>query len=151
MTPARLWDWLGFTGNPTRALARKVSATFIGLGHVGLGILAATHHLTYANPSRYPLLVQADADHIWVVIQFSVAAFIAVSLARNRWHITAMSMSAGWMGAFGFLNLLSGLTATGPVALVGPVLALTLSGTAYSIAMSWAVAPHSHLPTEVGK
>lgn len=138
----RLLGLLGFTGNPPRVLARKMSATFIGLGHVGLGLIAWTHHLVYANPSRYPLLTQADSDHAWVVIHFGVAAFIAASLLRDRWHVTAMSMSAGWMGAFGYLNFLSGLTATGPVSLVGPVLALTLSGTAYSIAMSWAVAPH---------
>lgn len=151
MHPSRIWDWLGFTGNPQRALARKMSMTFIGLGHIGLGVLSWTHHLAYANLSRYPILAGADADHIWVFINFGVAAFIVASLVRKRWYITAMSMSAGCLGAFGFLNLLSGITATGPVALVGPVLALALSGTAYSIAMSWAVSPHVHLPTEVGK
>ena len=137
----RFWDLLGFTGNIPRILTRKIAMTFIGLGHVGLGVLALTHHLTYANPSRYELLASADADHLWIVIQFGVAAFIVVSLLKNRWFITAMSMSAGFMGAFGFLNGLSGLTATGGVSLVGPVLALALSGTAYAVAMSWAVAP----------
>lgn len=151
MAPSRIWDWLGFTGNTSRALARKMSATFISLGHVGLGVLAATHHLAYANPSRYPFLTLVNADHVWIVVHFGVAAFIAFSLVRNQWHITAMSMSAGWMGAFGFLSLLSGATSVGPVGLAGPVLALALSGTAYSIAMSWAVAPHQHTEQGVGK
>lgn len=125
--------------------------TFIMLGHIGLGMLALTHHLTFANPSRYQLLVLVDADSSWVIVHFGVALVIMVSLLQSRWYVTAMSMSAGWMGAFGFLSLLTGLTSMGPVGLAGPILALALSGTAYAVAMSWAVAPVAHSSTQQGE
>jgi hypothetical protein len=129
-------------GNTPRVHARKVSATFIMCGHLGLFALAATGRLLTIVPSGFPLLALVAGNCIWLLLHLVCALMIAASLVCNRWQVGAMSMSAGGMGSWGFLTLLGGLTATSPVSLAGPVLAIAFAATAYSIAMAWAVAPH---------
>ena len=122
--------------------ARKVTATGIGLGHLALAGLAGTGHLTPSAPSSFPVLAAVTENPAWLFVHAACAAVIAWSLLRNRGQVTAMSMSAGWMGAWGALTLLAGLSAVDRISLAGPVLGLAFAVTSYSVAMAWAVAPH---------
>ncbi len=128
--------------NAARVHARRISAACIMAGHLGIVVLALVDRLVFVVPSSYPLLVMVSINPIWVFIHASCAAAIALSLIRNRWHVQVLSMSSGWMGVWGLLNLIGGMTTpASTVSLAGPVLAIVLAGTAYSMAMAWAVAP----------
>lgn len=121
-----------------RNRARTVASMAVGCGHLGLFVLAATNTLAYTVPTGYRFLASLADSHVWLIIHLTIAAMIGVSLVLNRWQIRAMSVSAGFMGAWGIFTLSVGLTAVRPVSLASPILALTLAGVAYGVAGSWA-------------
>lgn len=121
--------------NAARIHARSVSAAFVGSGHVALFVLALTHHLAFTAPSEFQLLVMLGTDNLWLVVHLVCAVVIAIALVRPRFLTQALSLSAGWMGAWGFFALLTALTAIRPVSFAGPLLAIVLAGVAYNAAM----------------
>jgi len=128
--------------NTARAHARRFSAGCIALGHVGIVVLALTGRLVFIVPSGYRFLALISDNPIWVLVHCICAVVLVTSLVRDRGQISALSFSASIMGAWGFLNVLAGLTSPSPVSLAGPVLGMVLGATAWSVAMGWAVAPH---------
>lgn len=118
-------------------MARRWAAVAIGMGHTGLFILAATDTLTYTVPTTFHFLALLADSHAWLFIHATIAILIAVALIRKRGEIQAMSLSAGFMGAWGVFTFLVGLTTIHPVSLAAPVLGLTLAGVAYAVAGSW--------------
>lgn len=125
----------------SRVYARKISGACIALGHVSLFTLAVTHRLEFSTPTEYKFLQLAALNEAWLIIHAVCASAIVVSLMLDKMHVQSLSMSAGCMGAWGFISLLGGLTTVRPVSLAGPVLALVLSSVAYSVVMSWAITP----------
>lgn len=124
-----------------RAHARRLCAACIALGHVGIVALGLTHRLAFGDPSGYRFLAVIGDNPTWILVHAACAIVLMTSIARDKGHVTALSFSSGWMGVWGFLTLLGGLTSPSPVSLAGPVLAIVLAATAYSGAMAWAVAP----------
>jgi uncharacterized membrane protein YesL len=101
--------------------------------------------LSISVPSQYDFLIYLVNNSIWLVIHLLCAVIVGLSLAYNRWHVVAMSISSGFMGAWGLFSLLAALTAVSPVSLAGPVLAIVLSVVAHAMAVSWATVPKRRL------
>ena len=112
--------------------------TFVALGHLSLAVLASMDRLAITVPAESRLLLQMADNGAWLVIHLVCSLFIWISLWYNKFEIQAMSMSCGFIGVWGFINLLWGLNTPRPVSLAGPILGMTLAGVSWSVAMSWA-------------
>ncbi len=126
--------------------ASRIAATLALVGlHLYLTIIGTFDRLNYTVPTRYRLIEEAADSEIWVGIHLTIAVSLLVGLWHNRgWEWRACSVSAGFMGAWAFFNLLWGLSVVSPVSLAAPGLAAFAAFGAHVLGLGWLRANEEH-------
>lgn len=133
--------------------AAVIATAAVALSHVYLGIIGLFDLLSYTRPSIYPTLEFAQNDQFWGPAHLVIGALLLVGLhspsmldaAARLVRSSYDGVAEAWlcnisftiMLIWGFFNWVAGVTATHPVALGAPGLAMTVAAGSHLLANAW--------------
>lgn len=141
---------------PHRKAERRgatVATAVIALAHIYLGVIGLFDLLSYTRPSVYETLEFAQHDDFWGPLHLAVGVLLLVGLrvpsvldaAARLVRPNYDGIAEAWlcnvsftvMLVWGFFNWLAGFTATEPVALGAPGLAMAVAVGSHLLSNAW--------------
>lgn len=133
---------IGDVKKPSRYHLELAGTSALAGVFIALAWLAWIGLLSFTQPTRLDILHSVASSDLWGWIFAVIGVLLIASLARrptakSRLTSRMCSMAAAFLGVWSFFTLLWGLTATYPVSLAAPALAIFAVVGAQVLAIAW--------------